>query len=102
RPLRYPHAIAEQRHFLIVDGDDDLQRTFRHVAKACLLIRLGLSSSRGRNPRLARHWRGRRIPPVVPSVGEAHPAHLNCRREQSKPWPPPARRQRASDYGGQF
>src|SRR5262249_39929287 len=27
---------------------------------------------------------------------------LNCRRDQSKPWPPPARRPRASNYGGQF
>src|SRR4029453_10162647 len=53
RPPRPAAAIAKERDFLAADGNDDLQRTLRHLAKIRILLRLGLFLSRGPTPGLA-------------------------------------------------
>src|SRR5262249_27664598 len=82
RPLRHAHAIAKKRHFLATDGNDDLQRTLRHLAKTRILLGLGLFLSRGRNAGLARGRNagcgggacgGGGVPPSVPAMGAPTP-----------------------------
>src|SRR2546430_4040290 len=41
RPLRDPHAVAEQGHFLRVDRHHELQRTLRYFAEPGLFLGLG-------------------------------------------------------------
>src|SRR5204862_7773145 len=88
RPLRTPAPVAEQRHCLSVDRDDELQRTFRHFAEAGLLLGLGFLPPGRRDPRLAaRHLRGRRIPIPVPPRGKRHAARGGIRRIVSEKKP---------------
>src|SRR5262249_15000494 len=73
RPLRHAHAIAKEHHLLIADRNDDLQWTFRHLAKThILLLGPGLFPFRGRGP----HYE----PGGPASLPEGRPSHRPSRK----------------------
>ena len=82
RPLRDPHAVAEKRHPLVIDRDDDLQRTLRHFAEAHFFFRLGPFPPRRRGAQPSTGDRCRIAVIAIPAVGtEEAPTRSGVRRD---------------------